>query len=125
MLASRLVALAVTTACCWWAWMGWDTERDLDPVTGQSTGPYQPWQVAGCVLCLVAVAAYAARRIRPVAVVAVMSTAFTLAWSASAARLDDSGLWAVGAVMVLVGMLAGSSLVAGLAAPRRPKRCQP
>ena len=34
--------------------------------------------------------------------------------SPSAATTDDSGLWAVGALLVLVGTLAGGALVAAI-----------
>jgi hypothetical protein len=103
--------LAAATVGAWVLWLGWDTEYDVDARTGASSGPYQPWQVIGCVLTLVLLAALAGTRLSPWLVASVMTVAFTAAWSWRAASADDSGLWAVGAVLVLVGMALGSVLV--------------
>lgn len=123
----RMAALAFASAACWWLWMAWDRTYQHDPVTGAASGPYQPWQVVGCVLSLVAVAVLAVRRINPVAAAGIMTVSFTSAWSWAAATADDSGLWAVGATMVLLGMLTGSTIVCGVAtvmwAGRREPRC--
>ena len=87
-------------------------ERLLDgPATGATTGPYAVWQVVGAVLTLVVVAAVAGWLLSPVLVVPVMTVAFTAAWSGHAAATDDSGLWVVGAVLVLLGTGVGSTLV--------------
>ncbi|MEV4657061.1 hypothetical protein [Micromonospora sp. NPDC049301] len=103
--------LAVATVGVWLLWLGWDTEYTIDPETGSSSGPYEPWQVIGCVLTLALLAALAARRLSPWLVAPVMTVAFTAAWSWRAATSDDSGLWAVGAVLVLIGMAIGSTAV--------------
>lgn len=42
-----------------------------------------------------------------------MAVAFTGAWSAQAAPSDESGLWVVGAFLVLIGTAAGAAVVAG------------
>jgi len=40
---------------------------------------------------------------------------FTAAWTYQAASTDDSGLWAIGAALVLVGTLGGGVIVAAVA----------
>ncbi|MGC5020862.1 hypothetical protein [Micromonospora sp. DT47] len=118
--------LAAATVGTWWAWLGWDTGYATDPETGATTGPYQPWQVAGCVLTLALLAAVAGWWLRPWLVAPVMTVAFTGAWAAHAAATDASGLWAVGAVMVLVGMGVGTTVVsAGAHLVRRRRRGAP
>ncbi|MFI7427469.1 hypothetical protein ACIBPB_10820 [Micromonospora sp. NPDC049836] len=107
--------LAVATVATWFAWLSWDTGYRVDPETGATSGPYAVWQVAGCVLTLVLVAALGGWWLGPWLVVPVMTVAFTAAWAAHAAATDDSGLWVVGAVLVLIGTAAGS-LVVSLAA---------
>lgn len=91
--------LALVTAACWWVWAAWDRV------------PYDVWQVAGCGLCLVATAAVAARRLPAWIVIPVVPVAFTTAWSATASAYDETGLWAVGAILVLVGTVAGTAVV--------------
>ncbi|WP_328995888.1 hypothetical protein OG394_14625 [Kribbella sp. NBC_01245] len=102
------LALAVATGATWYGWLGWDTQRTIDPITQHSTGPYEPWQVVGCLATLVAVAIVASFRLHLVTVVAVMAVVFTAAWSIDAVGGDDSGLWVVGAAMIAVGMTLGS-----------------
>jgi hypothetical protein len=95
--------LIATTVGAWWVWLGWDTEKTVDPETGAASGPYAVWQVAGCVLTLALIAAVGGWWLRPWLVAPVMTVAFTVAWSAQAASTDGSGLWLVGAILVLVG----------------------
>lgn len=113
---ARAAALALLAAACWWAWFAWDRTVTVDPATGTTSGPYSAWQVVGCAVCLIAVTAVAATRLPLRVVVAVVPPAFTAAWSLTAAGADPSGLWAVGAVLVLLGTLAGTALVAATAA---------
>ncbi|PWR09815.1 hypothetical protein DKT68_11095 [Micromonospora acroterricola] len=103
--------LTVATVGVWLLWLGWDTEYTVDPETGSTSGPYAAWQVIGCVLSLVLLAALAVRRLSPWLVAPVMTVAFTAAWAWRAASSDDSGLWAVGAVLVLIGMAIGTTAV--------------
>jgi hypothetical protein len=105
-----LVVLVVATLAAWWLWLGIDTRYQVDPVTGATTGPYEPLQVAGCVLTLLVIAVMGGLLLRPWLVVVAMTVTFTVAWSLSAAAQDDSGLWAVGAVLVAVGMAAGTAV---------------
>lgn len=53
--------------------------------------------------------------------VVVLPLAFTLAWSIPAARSDETGLWLVGAVMILVGTLAGTAALASTSAAVRQR----
>ncbi|MEV4119982.1 hypothetical protein [Micromonospora sp. NPDC049645] len=103
--------LAAATVGTWLLWLGWDDEYTVDAQTGASSGPYEAWQVIGCVLTLVLLAALAGTRLSPWLAAAVMTVAFTAVWSWRAASTDDSGLWVVGGILVLVGMAVGSALV--------------
>ncbi|SFD99097.1 hypothetical protein SAMN04487819_106137 [Actinopolyspora alba] len=108
------VVLALLTASCWWVWMAWDNGYHTDPATGATSGPYQAWQVIGCVVCLIGLGVLATVRLPWWLVLAVMPLSFTAAWSWTAAGTDGTGLWGVGAVLVFTGMLAGTGLVTGL-----------
>ncbi|MET7669683.1 hypothetical protein [Micromonospora luteifusca] len=105
------VFLAAATVGSWLLWLGRDTEYTVDAQTGATSGPYEPWQVVGLVLTLVVLAALAGTRLSPWLVAPVMTVAVTAVWTWQAASRDDSGLWAVGAVLVLLGMAVGSTLV--------------
>jgi hypothetical protein len=107
--------LAAVTVATWAAWLSWDTGYTTDPETGATSGPYSWWQVAGCVLTLVVVAAVAGWRLGPWLVAPVMTVAFTSAWAGHAAATDSSGLWVVGAALVLIGTATGTTLVSVLA----------
>lgn len=107
MIKNRFVGtalLAVAAAACWWAWMGWDRP------------PYEVWQVAGCALSLLAVGVLAVRWLPLWIVVPVLPLAFTAAWIGTASAYDPTGLWAVGAVLVLAGTFTVTAVVAPLAA---------
>lgn len=108
----HVVALALLSAACWWVWMAWDRTYYVDPDTGLSAGPYEPWQVVGCVLCLIGVAIAGTWLLPAWVVIVTMPIAFTTAWALTAWADDPTGLWAVGAVLVGVGMLAGTTVVA-------------
>lgn len=110
---ASLAALAAAALGCWFAWLGWDTTYDIDPTTGDASGPYQIWQILGCVASLSVLTALAARRLWPPAVVTTIALAFTLGFAYSAATSpEDDGLWPIGAALVFVGTLAGAVLVA-------------
>jgi hypothetical protein len=102
---------AAATVATWWAWLGWDTGYQIDPVTSVESGPYEPWQVIGCVLTLVAVAVVAGLLLAPWLVAPAMTFALTGAWSVSAGGSDESGLWLVGAVGVFIGTAIGSTVL--------------
>lgn len=114
-----IVVLALLAASCWWVWMAWDHSYQVDPATGDASGPYAAWQVIGCVLSLVTVCVFATTRLSVWLVVPTMTVAFTGAWSWTAAGVDDTGLWLVGAVYVFVGMFVGTAMVSGVTAALR------
>lgn len=107
-----IVVLAGGAALSYEGWLGWDRQYDIDPVTGNYSGPYQAWQVVGCVLTIAVLATGAGLLRRPGLAVAVVPVVFMLLWSRDAARTDDSGMWAIGAIMLAFGSLSGVAAVA-------------
>ncbi|WBB68543.1 hypothetical protein [Micromonospora sp. WMMD812] len=119
--AAGALAVALLSAAAWYAWLGWDTGYQVDPVTGATSGPYQAWQVVGCGLTLLVVFVGALLvGVRPVPASAALTLAFTAAWAATWASRDDTGLYAVGAVLLLAGLAAGTTVVALLVRAVRP-----
>ncbi|MFF8879490.1 hypothetical protein [Streptomyces flaveolus] len=118
---ARLVpglVLAGVAAALWAAWLGWDQERDVHP-DGSTTGPYEPWQVIGLVLTLLVPVCWAAFRDHGASVVPGVTAGLTVSagydWSD-----DASGLFVVGAGMVMVGtFVVTGALVAVITAVRR------
>ena len=106
---ATLVIVALTTAT-WWT-LGRDTSYEVDPATGSVTGPYEAPQVIACVVVLVGLVVVAALVLPAWLAVLVVSLPFTAAWTIHAASNDDSGLWAVGAILLLVGTLVGATIV--------------
>ncbi|MFE1904817.1 hypothetical protein ACFW96_14280 [Streptomyces gardneri] len=106
------VAVAAVAMATWAAWLGWDQHRDVHP-DGSTTGPYEAWQVVGLGLTLLAPVCWAAFRGYAVAGVAGTTAGLTVAafydWSD-----DASGLFALGAILVMIGTLAVTSAVAFL-----------
>lgn len=121
LLVTLLVAL--WSAAMWFAWLGWDhTYYEVD---GVAQGPYRSWQVIGCgaAVALGAVVGYLlTRRIAAVVLMPIAAAVgFAIPWSLDAAASDDSGLWVVGLLFLLVGGGLGLLLVVGLTAlVRRP-----
>jgi hypothetical protein len=112
---SYLVALftfviAALTTATWWT-LGRDTTREVDAATGDVTGPYEAPQVIACVVVLVALVVVGALVLPAWLAVLAVSLPFTAAWTLHAASTDDSGLWAVGAILVLLGTLVGGTVV--------------
>jgi hypothetical protein len=104
--------IAALAAGSWFAWMGWDHEYHVDPRTQTTSGPYEPWQVAGCVASLLVLLVGALLlRVRWFVASAAMTVAFTAAWTATAASTDSSGLYGVGAIVLLLGLAAGTTVV--------------
>lgn len=117
--------LALATVGAYLAWLGWDQHKEYD-ADGVASGPYEPWQVGGFVISLAVLAFIAGWWRHPISGAGAITIATTVAWSINAAKSDDSGLWVVGAAMVLIGTLVGTSLVAGLTATaRNPKQRLP
>jgi len=107
-----VIAVAVLAALTWFAWMGWDTTYQVDPVTQVASGPYEAWQVIGCALSLLVLLVGALLAgVRPIPASAALTLAFTAAWTATAAPNDETGLYGVGMILVLVGLTAGTTVV--------------
>lgn len=102
--------LLASAGALWFAWLGWDTTYDVDPVTGSLSGPYSWWQVAGFVLSAAVLVLAACRFLRPLVIVPAVAAGISAGFAFSA-RTDDSGLAAVGLVLVLLGSVVGASLL--------------
>lgn len=111
---ARGALVTVLAAACWFGWLAWDTTYQVD-ADGVASGPYEAWQVAGCVVSLAAVVVLGTVLVGARRTVLLTTVAFTVAWSVTA-RGDESGLWLVGALLVLVGVALGSTAVAGVSA---------
>ncbi|MEU2164200.1 hypothetical protein QRN89_12105 [Streptomyces chengbuensis] len=105
---------ALAASALWAVWLGWDQHRDVHP-DGTTTGPYQAWQVIGLVLTLSAPVYWAASRGHIAG--AVLGTTAGLTAAAFVDWSDDaSGLYAVGAGMVMVGSLVATTAVSAVIA---------
>jgi hypothetical protein len=105
-------AVAVLAAALWYAWMGWDTSYQTDPVTQVTSGPYEAWQVAGCALSLLVVFVGALLiGVRPLWASAALTLGFTAAWTATAAPADETGMYGVGMILLLIGLAAATAVV--------------
>ncbi|PUB24924.1 hypothetical protein C8K30_108181 [Promicromonospora sp. AC04] len=102
--------IAALTTATWWT-LGRDTTREVDAATGTTTGPYEAPQVIACVVVLVGLVVVGALLLPAWLAVLGVSLPFTAAWTIQASSEDDSGLWVVGAVLVLVGTLVGGTIV--------------
>ena len=109
------IGTAAATVAAWWAWLGWDTEYETDPVTLHESGPYEPWQVIGCVLTLAVIAVVSGLLLAQWLAALAMTIAFTAAWSVGAVASDESGLGVVGAIGVFVGVAIGSTVLSVVA----------
>jgi hypothetical protein len=83
-------------------------------VTGTVQTPYVTLQVLGCALTVGVVTAVLAGRRHPVAAAAGVSLGFWPAWTIHAASHDASGLFAVGSVMLALGLALGTTVAAGV-----------
>lgn len=109
------LVLAAATALTYMVWLGWDRQRDVNPVTQESSGPYEAWQVIGVAVVLALIAGMAAWVGHPIVGVVVTTLVFTLCWSVGAAtdpHVVGANLWPIGAVAVLAGCLSGTAVVA-------------
>lgn len=109
------IAIAALSALSWFAWMGWDQEYQLDPRTGVYSGPFEAWQVIGCALSLLVLLVGALWvGVEPLWGSAALTLGFTTVWTVQAAARDDTGLFGVGMVMLLLGLGMASALVSSL-----------
>ena len=105
---------ALAGASSWGAWLGWDRTASYDVVTGTMQTPYVTLQVLGCALTVGIVTAILAARWHPVAAAGGVSVGFWLVWTVDAASQDDSGLFAVGAMMLAIGLPAATAVAAAI-----------
>jgi hypothetical protein len=111
------VAIAVVTVAAYLAFLGWDQHKDLDPVTRNETGPYEPWQVIGLGVVLAALAFTAGWRGRMLPAVVVLPAVLAACFGVDGATdPDGDGLWPIGAGLVAVGALAGTATLAAVGA---------
>jgi peptidoglycan/LPS O-acetylase OafA/YrhL len=106
------VALGVAATVSYLAFLGWDRNKDVDPVTGAETGPYEAWQVVGLGLVVAVLAFGAGRQHQVVPALVGIPAGLTLAFVVAAVTSPDADLWLVGAVLVALGSAAGTALVA-------------
>lgn len=92
-------------------------------MTGESTGPYEPWQILGSALSLLAIVLFigATRRSRTAAIAfGFITTSYTVGFCVSAvisSELNPDGgasLWPIGAVFLMLGVGTGVFAVGGL-----------
>ncbi|MBC3761994.1 hypothetical protein ACUN7V_12335 [Quadrisphaera oryzae] len=105
---------ALAGGLVWAVWLGWDRTASYDVVTGAVQSPYVTLQVVGCALSVGVLTGVLATRWSPVAVAAGVSAGFLVCWTVLAAAVDDSGLYLVGALLLAVGLAAGTSLSAAV-----------
>src|SRR4051812_18346973 len=106
------LAVAALSAGSWWAWMGWDHEYQIDPRTQLASGPSEAWQVVGCVGSLLVLLVVALLlRVRWFVASPAMTVAFTAAWTVTAASTDETGLYGVGMILLLIGLTAATTLL--------------
>ncbi len=118
--------LAALAAGTWFGWLGWDHEYQVDPASQVASGPYEAWQVGGAALCLVIVLVGGlVARVRPSLAGAAVTLGFTVPWTVDAARTDDTGLYVVGALFLLVGLAAGCAVVAAVTLTLLRRRTRP
>lgn len=97
----------------WLLCLGWRAERWQNP-DGSTGGPYHPWQVEAFVVAVAGLAVLSMWRGFARAAGVATALAVTGMFAADASGTDDSGLWAVGALMTLIGSVLGTWLLAAL-----------
>ncbi|MFF5537380.1 hypothetical protein ACFY71_33785 [Streptomyces cinerochromogenes] len=111
---TSVLAPVLAAPLAWAAWLGWDQHPDVQP-DGSTTGPYEAWQVIGLVLTLLVPVCWTAYRRHTASAVLGTTAGLTAAafydWSD-----DSSGLFAVGAALVMIGTLAATAAVSGMIA---------
>lgn len=109
---AALVGSALLASGLWAAFLGWDTQGWVE---GTSTkGPYTAPQVVAFVVVLAGAVTLLSRWRNPFAVATGVTAGVWVPFTVTAARSDDSGLWAVGSLFLLVGMVMGTTCAATL-----------
>jgi len=110
--AAAFAGAAVLGAATWASWLGWDHTASYDRITGTVQSPYVTLQVLGCALTVGLVVAVLAARRSPLTGAGGVALGFWVPWTVDAAANDDSGLFAVGAVLLAFGLAAGTTVAA-------------
>ena len=112
--AAASAVLAISAVLVHVAFLSWDRTKDVDPVTGSTSGPYDTWQVVGSTLALGLLAVIGGRARRTWSSAAAITAGFTVAWAVGAATgpSEDADLWPIGAVATGVGTFLWTLLVA-------------
>ncbi|MEE2034199.1 hypothetical protein [Rhodococcus chondri] len=111
-----LLSVTVSAALTWVAWLGWESGYRRLP-DGRVEGPYSPAQVVACAATLIAIVVLGCLAVRCAtgpagAVVACATAGFAFAWGRDAAAADETGLWGVGLLLLVVGCSVGGTAVA-------------
>jgi hypothetical protein len=116
------VAAAAAVAGSYLGLLGWHRPKQLDPSTGNETGPYHVWQVV-LVAVVVALVAFVLGRLGldTVALVVVPGTLVALFAADAATEPSGDGLWPVGAVLLAAAALAGTAVITRIGHARRPR----
>ncbi|AWB93324.1 hypothetical protein [Aeromicrobium chenweiae] len=111
--ATTWIVTAALSAAAWLAWCGWDDEYQVDARTGETSGPFEAWQIVGSGVTLVVVVVLATLAFRNAGQVALAATAgYAIAWATTEMPDDESGLSGVGLVMIVIGVGAASFALA-------------
>lgn len=119
LLVEFLVSLLLGAAV-WGAWLGWDHSNYYDAAVGSSQGPYRPAQVVACAVTVGLVTALLALRWNPFVVAAGITVGFWVVWTRQASSADESGLFVVGAILLLGGLVVGTAVAAAVGYALRP-----
>jgi len=118
--AAVLAATVIATA--YLALLGWHRPKQTDPVTGNQTGPYHPWQVILVAVVVALTAAALGRLGLPnVALIVIPATLVVLFSADAATGPDGDGLWPVGAALLAAAALAGTAVITRAGAALRPR----
>ncbi len=118
-LAELLISLLVGAAI-WAAWLGWDHSYYYDAATGRNQGPYRPAQVVACAATVGLLTVLLALRWHPLVVAAGVTVGFWIVWTVQAASEDETGLYAVGSILLLLGLVLGTSIASAVGYGARP-----
>ncbi|TDD60644.1 hypothetical protein E1263_10195 [Kribbella antibiotica] len=106
------LAAIVASAAVYLALLGWHAEKTLDPATGNETGPYDAWQVIVLAVVIALLAAIMGGAGKGWLAIITIPLTLTLMFAVDAATASNAdGLWAIGALLVLIGSAAGVAAV--------------
>jgi ABC-type Na+ efflux pump permease subunit len=106
------LAAIMASAAGYLALLGWHAEKTLDPATDNETGPYEAWQVIALAVAIGVIAAIMGNATRALLAIGTIPLTLTLMFAVDAATASNAdGLWAIGALLVLIGSAAGVAVV--------------